>query len=127
MNYLVLSASVISLMAVGGHFSVGIKDFLKPVINSDIADIPKFVMKSLFHYMSVFMVLSTILLFLHAINFTPGFLDSYTITMLLGFIYGSFAIAQFVTALASPVKKGPVKMFQWIFWTLISVLSILGA
>lgn len=57
MNYLILLAGILAALATIGHFTVGAKDFLKPVMNSDIDEIPKKVMQSLFHYMSIFSLL----------------------------------------------------------------------
>ena len=62
MNYFIFISALISLVAIIGHFSMGRKEYLKPVLDSDIDIVPKKVMQSLFHYMSVFMVLSMIIL-----------------------------------------------------------------
>ncbi len=126
MNYLTLIAGIIASLATIGHFAIGTKDFLKPVMNSQIEEIPKRVMKSLFHYMSVFMIITSI--FLLAISTGKCMLfDSTTdVVKLIGFIYAGFAIIQFIIALSSSVKMGIFKMFQWIFWALIAIFSLVS-
>ena len=62
MDYLLLTAGILAFGATIGHFTMGSKDFLKPILRSEADEIPKKVMHSLFHYMSVFMVLSTVIL-----------------------------------------------------------------
>lgn len=41
-------------LATMGRFAIGAEDFLKPVMNSDIDEIPRKVMQSLFHYVSLY-------------------------------------------------------------------------
>ncbi|MGQ1785165.1 MULTISPECIES: hypothetical protein [unclassified Saccharicrinis] len=127
MNYLLLGAGIISLSAVAGHFAMGGKEYLKPIMNSNAGPIPRYVMKSLFHYLSVFQVLATLLLFLAAIDFNCRLFELNSVARLLGVMYVGFGISQIVVAANSSVKGGVFKMFQWIFWLLIGVLAILGS
>ena len=127
MNYLLLIAGIISLSAVAGHFTMGVKDFLKPVLSSDIDIVPKKVMHSLFHYMSVFMSLTTAILFSFSFNENLVFTNQNDVLMFIGISYAGFAISQFLIALNSGIKMGVFKLFQWVFWLLISVLSLLSA
>jgi hypothetical protein len=126
MNYLILLAGVFASLATIGHFVIGNKDFLKPVMNSDIDEIPKKVMQSLFHYMSVFMILSAVILVAISMGQKLIFENTSDIVMIIGCIYAGFAIVQFFIALTSSIKLGVLKMFQWVFWTLIAIFSFLG-
>ena len=126
MNYFTLIAGIIALMAVIGHFAMGTKMYLKPVMESDVDEIPKRVMQSLFHYMSVFMIITTFFLLWSSFGMCMLFEHTNEVSLFIGIIYGGFAIAQFIIALVSPIKTGVFKMFQWVFWAAISVLSILG-
>jgi len=126
MNYFTLAAGIIALMAVIGHFAMGTKMYLKPVLKSDIDEIPKRVMVSLFHYMSVFLIITALFLIWTSFGMCRLFEHTNEVALFIGIIYGGFAITQFIIALISPVKMGIVKMFQWIFWAAISALSILG-
>jgi hypothetical protein len=126
MNYFILISAILSLAAVIGHFTMGRKDYLKPVLNSDIDIVPKKVMHSLFHYMSVFMVLSTIILFAGSSQSCPLYDYVHNMIRFIGIVYASFAVTQFIIAITSGISGGVFKLFQWVFWALISACAILG-
>ena len=126
MNYLILLAGVLATLAIIGHFTMGTKDFLKPVMNSDIDEIPKKVMQSLFHYMSVFMILTSLILLGISTGDCMLFENTTDVLRFIGLIYAAFAFVQFLIALTSSVKMGVFKMFQWILWTLIAFLIFAG-
>lgn len=122
MNYFFLAAGIISLSACVGHFTMGYKQFLKPVLNSNIDEIPKRVMLSLFHYMSVFMVISTILLLSFGLGINCMSCNIKDAVLMIAILYSFHAVVSFIIAL----RVGIFKMFQWIFWLIIAVLSFLG-
>ncbi len=124
MNYMLLTAGIFAFSATVGHFVIGTKDFLKPVLNAELDIIPKKVMHSIFHYMSVFMVLTTVVLLAFAFNVKLFFDSIREIVIFIGITYGCFGLTQFVLALTSGMKNGVFKLFQWVFWILISVFSI---
>lgn len=126
MNYYILTAGVLASFATIGHFAIGTKDFLKPVLVSDIDEIPKKVMESLFHYMSVFMILTSIVLLAIAMGHNLTFESTADVVKIIGIVYACFAVVQFYIAVTSSIKMGVFKLFQWIFWILISVFSFLG-
>lgn len=126
MNLMVLIAGIIAGMATLGHFTAGSKMYLKPFLASDLDKIPKNVILSVFHYISVYQVLSSLVLVMIGINYENCIYDP---TMLLNFIginYGLFAIVQIVIALTSSVKGGLFKMFQWLFWLLITLFVFMA-
>lgn len=119
---MVLLAGVIAGFATIGHFTMGTKLYLKPFLGTELDLIPKNVILSVFHYISVYQILSSLVLIMVGINFENCQHDP---TMLLNFVglnYAVFALVQIVIALTSSVKGGLFKMFQWIFWILIAVL-----
>lgn len=126
MNYLILTAGILATFATIGHFAIGTRDFLKPVLISDIDEIPKRVMESLFHYMSVFMILTSVILTAISVGHNLVFENTSDVVKLIGMVYACFAVVQFFIALTSSIKMGVLKLFQWIFWILISVFSFLG-
>lgn len=126
MNYYILTAGVLATFATIGHFAIGTKDFLKPVMISDIDEIPKKVMESLFHYMSVFMILTSVVLLAIAVGHDLIFDTTTDVVKIIGTIYACFAVVQLYIALTSSLKMGVFKLFQWIFWALIAVFSFLG-
>ena len=126
MNYFILISAIIGLAAIIGHFTIGRKEYLIPVLNSDIDIIPKKVMHSLFHYMSVFMVLSTVILFAGSSLACPLYDYVQNMIRFIGIVYAFFAVTQFIIALTSGISGGIFKLFQWILWALIAVFVILG-
>ena len=126
MNSLILASGIIASFATIGHFAIGNKDFLRPVMNSNIDEIPRKVMQSLFHYMSVFMTFTSVILLAISLGNNLMFENPLDVVKFIGFTYAGFATVQFVIALTSKTKMGIFKMFQWIFWTLISVFALLG-
>ena len=105
MNYFILIAAILSLAAVIGHFTMGRKDYLKPVLDSDIDIVPKKVMQSLFHYMSVFMVLSTIILFAGSSQTCPLYDYVHNMIRFIGIVYAFFAATQFAALGEGPSRS----------------------
>ena len=109
-----------------GHFTIGSKDFLKPMLQADFDDVPKKVMHCVFHYVSVYLILSFIVLMAIGLGFSFGTADK----LLVKFIainYFFFAITQIVIAAASNIPKGVTKLFQWIFFLIIVIFAWIGA
>jgi hypothetical protein len=126
MNYFIFVSAMIALVAAIGHFTMGRKDYLLPVLKSEVDIVPKKVMQSLFHYMSVFLVLSSIILFAGSHHSCPLYDYVHNMVKFIGVVYAFFAIAQFLIALTSGIPGGVFKLFQWVFWALIAVFAVLG-
>lgn len=126
MDYFILTAGIIAAFASIGHLTIGKKEFLKPVMNSNIDPIPKNVMLSLFHYMTVFTLFTTIILIAFALGCTLIFEDTTDLLKIIGFTYAGFAAVQFIIAITSSIKNGIFKLFQWVFWTLIASFIFLS-
>ena len=126
MNYYIFFSALIAFVAIIGHFSMGRKDYLKPVLDSDIDPVPKNVMLSFFHYMSVFLVLSTFILLAGSHHLCPMYDYVHPMIRFIGMAYALFAVSQFIIALTSGIAGGVFKMFQWVFWALIAAFAIIG-
>jgi len=126
MNTMVLIAGLIAAIATIGHFTAGIKMYLKPFLACDLDRLPKNVILSVFHYISVFQTLSAFMLIMIGIRGNECLYDPTLVLSFIGLNYGAFAIVQVVIALTSSVPDGLLKMFQWIFWALISLFIFLG-
>ncbi len=50
MNWMITIAGFVGLFTTIGHFAVGSKSFLKPMLEASFDDIPKKVMHCVFHY-----------------------------------------------------------------------------
>ena len=125
MNYFILTAGILAALATIGHFTMGSKRFLRPVMKSELDLTVKKVMQSLFHYMSVYMVLTSIFLIAMSTGECQQFENTPDVVKLIGFIYAGFAIVQFIIAATSKIKMGIFKLFQWIFWALIAFFTLI--
>ncbi len=126
MNWLILIAGLVALFATIGHLTMGRKTFLKPMMDASFDEVPKKVMQSVFHYVSVFQILSTVALLFVAFGFSFN-LDSTLLVWFVALNYSLFAITGIIIASTSGIPNGLVKMFQWIFWVIIAVLAWIGA
>jgi len=105
---------------------MGTKMYLKPMLSASFDLVPKKVMHSVFHYVSVFLILSTLALLL--LGF--GVITDSQPSLLVRFIalnYALFAIWQIAIAATSEIPKGIFKLFQWTFFIIIAVLAWIGA
>lgn len=126
MNYFIFVSAILALAASVGHLTMGRKEYLLPVLNSQVDIVPKKVMLSLFHYMTVFMLLSAFILFAGSHQSCPLYNYVHHMIRFIGVVYGFFALTQFIIALNSGIPGGVFKLFQWVFWVLIAVFAILG-
>lgn len=126
MNWMMLLSGLAAGIVNLGHFTVGRKEFLKPMLQADFDDVPKKVMHCVFHYISVYVILSFIVLITIGLGFSFGTSD----VLLIKFIavnYFLFAIIQIVIAAASNIPRGVIRLFQWIFFMLIAIFAWIGA
>ena len=126
MNGYITIAGLIGALATIGHFAIGTKQFLKPMLESSFDPVPKKVMHCVFHYVSTYLILSTIILLMIGMNVWPA-LNSMTVIKFVGANYLVFAVWQIILAAASDIPGGVFKLFQWIFFVLIALFSFLGA
>ncbi len=125
MNIFILVSGVFALLTVIGHFAVGQKQFLSPMLEADVEPVAKNVMHSVFHYVSVFLVLSTIALLLSGLGFVPVESAS-MLCSFIGLNYLAFAVWQILIALKSGLNKPLLKLFQWVFFILIGGFALTG-
>lgn len=126
MNWMIFLSGLAAGFVNLGHFTVGRKEFLTPMLAADFDEIPKKVMHCVFHYVSVYVVLSFIVLIAIGLGFSFGPAN----LLLVKFIainYFLFAIAQIIIAAASNIRKGVIKLFQWILFMGIAILAWIGS
>jgi len=105
---------------------MGVKQYLTPMLEAQIDQIPKQVMHSAFHCVSVFLLLSTAALLAIGV----GAFDEEGTQMLVRFIgtnYALFAVGHIAIAVTSQIRNEMFKMFQWAFFILIAILAWIGA
>ena len=126
MNWFIIIAGLVAAFTTIGHFLIGTKEYLKPMLGASFDPVPKRVMHSVFHYVSAFQITSTLALL--AIGF--GLVTDAQPSLLVRFIalnYAIFAIWQIALAATSQIPRGVLKMFQWIFFVVIAVFAWIGA
>ncbi len=126
MNLLVFLGGVLGTFATIVHFTTGSKQFLKPMLDSNMEEVPKRVMHSIFHFVSVYMALSSLALLMIGANI----IDHIGFNMLGQFIaanYLCFTILQIIIALTSKIEGGLFKLFQWMIFFVISCLAWFGS
>ena len=125
MNWFIIIAGLVCAFTTIGHFAVGSKKFLKPMLKASFDPVPKKVMHCVFHYISAYLILSTIALL--GIGF--GVIAKEGTTILVRFIsinFAVFAVWQIALATTSQIQKGILKLFQWVFFITIAVFAWLG-
>lgn len=125
MNIYAVIAGVLALFAAIGHLTIGKKQFLAPMMNAGFDQLAEKVMQSVFHYISVFLFLSAYILIISGVRGANCAIDPIPVYGFLGMNYLLFAIAQVIIALRAKISL--LKMFQWIFWILISAFAFLAA
>lgn len=126
MNILVLAAGIVTTLTTTGHFAVGTKMFLVPILAAPMDLIVRKQAQSIFHYVSVYLILSAVTLLWIGVD---GALNdrSRLVVQFIAANYVGFAIWQLQIALTSGLKRGPLQMFQWLFFTAIAALAGLGS
>jgi len=126
MNWFLFIAGLFGAFTTAGHFTMGSKNYLKPMMDASFDEVPKKVMHCVFHYVSAYLVLSTAVLFALGI----GINFQVNTTLLVRFIavnYAIFAITQIIIALTSKIPSGIAKLFQWMLFIVVAVLAWVGA
>ncbi len=126
MNWFVLIAGLCAAFVVMGHFVIGGKQYLKPMLEAAFDNIPKKIMHCVFHYVSVYLILSAIALLMIGSGIgLHG--DTTLLTRFIALNYGAFAVWQIVLAASSNIPNGVFKLFQWMFFALIAIFAWIGA
>ena len=126
MNWMILISGLAAGIVNLGHFTVGRKEFLKPMLQAEFDDVPKKVMQCVFHYISVYVILSFIVLIAIGLGLRFGSADA-VLVKFIAINYFLFAITQIVIAASSSIPKGVAKLFQWIFFLLVAIFAWIGA
>lgn len=125
MDWYIIVAGLIAAATTFGHFAVGSKQFLKPMLGASFDPIPKKVMHCVFHYVSTYLILSTITLLIIGLGIWSG-IGTAAVINFIAVNYVVFAIWQIALAYTSGIPNGIFKLFQWIFFALIALFSFLG-
>ncbi len=108
-----------------GHFTVGRKHYLKPMLAASFDDVAKKVNHCVFHYVSAFLVLSAVCLLLIGAGLTFN-ADPALLVKFIAIHYAVFAVSQIIIAATSGIQNAFLKMFQWTIFVLIAVFAWIG-
>ena len=108
-----------------GHFAIGSKQYLKPMLQATFNEVPKKVNHCVFHYISAFLVLSAIFLLLIGAGYNNR-ADSSWLVKFIAINYGVFAAIQIIIAATSGIKNAIFKMFQWTLFLFVAVFAWVG-
>ena len=125
MNWPIFIAGVCAVFITLGHFAVGSKLYLKPMLKASFDDVPKKVNHCVFHYVSVFLVLSAIFLLLVGAGYTNQ-TDTSWLIKYISLNFGFFAVVQVVIAATSGIQNAIFKMFQWLLFIFVAVFAWVG-
>lgn len=124
MEIKIFIAACMALFVVIGHFIFGIKWYLKPMLDSNLELIPKATIQSVFHYVSVFIVFSSILLLLVGIG-KVNYSENILLVKFIGANYLTFSIVQIYYSFKNKVAKPLISMFQWTLFLPIGILCLI--
>ena len=126
MNWFVLIAGLFAAFVVIGHFAIGSKQYLKPMLEASFDDVSKKVMHCVFHYVSAYLILSALALLMIGSGLgLQG--DTPLLTRFIALNYAVFAVWQIILAASSSIPNGVFKLFQWIFFALIAIFAWIGS
>ncbi|WP_406661708.1 hypothetical protein V7O66_04095 [Methanolobus sp. ZRKC3] len=120
----IIIAGFLALFVVVGHFVFGSKWYLRPMLDSNMELIPKAILQSVFHYVSIYLLLSSITLLLIGFGI---FLSPENVIMVkfIGLNYLLFALVQIFYSIKNKVPNPLITMFQWTLFLPIGILCII--
>ncbi|QYK02964.1 hypothetical protein [Shewanella psychrotolerans] len=125
MNIYFLIAAIISLFTCIAHLTFGHKQFVKPMQQAQFEPAAKAAMHCVFHYVSVFLVLATMVLFACGLMLVPA-MQSYSLVLFIALNFILFAIWQIYIGYFSDIAGAFRSLFQWFFFLLISGFILFG-
>lgn len=125
MNIYFLIAAILTLLTSIGHFTLGYRRFLKPMQQAQFEPVAKAAMNCAFHYISVFLVLATMVLFACGLMLVSD-MQSYSLVLFIALNFILFAIWQLYIGYFSDIDGAFHSLFQWVFFILISGFILLG-
>ncbi len=126
MNFFLISAGIISSLTALGHFTIGRRAFLSPMLESPFDENAKNTMHVGYHYLSVFLVLTSVALVWVGVN-GHSVARSELLTKFISLNFFGFAVWQLGQAIESKFSKEIFKPLQWVFFVAIALLSWFGS
>ncbi|OEG72097.1 hypothetical protein BEL05_03635 [Shewanella colwelliana] len=125
MNIYFVIAATFALLTCVGHFTIGIKSFLTPMLDANFDPIAQKIMQCVFHYVSVFLVMSTLVLYACGLEMV-SIMQGYGLVLFIALNYLLFAVWQIYIGFFSDIESPFKSLFQWFFFAAISFFTLLG-
>ncbi len=125
MNWPIFISGLAAVFCTLGHFTVGRKQYLNPMLAASFDDTAKKVNHCVFHYVSAFLVLSAVALILIGAGFRFN-MDTALLVKFIAIHYAVFAVTQIILAATSGIRNAIIKMFQWTIFVFIAVFAWVG-
>jgi hypothetical protein len=125
MNIYFFMAAIVSLLACVGHFTLGYRQFLRPMQQAQFDPIANVLISCAFHYLSVFLLLSTMVLFACGFMLVSS-MQSYSLVLFIALNFILFAIWQLYIGYFVETVGILSSWFQWGLFVLIGGFILLG-
>jgi hypothetical protein len=124
MNWFLIISGFFAAFTAFGHLQKGMPWYLDLMLSASFDKVAKKVMQSVFHYVSVFLITSSVVLL--AIGLEVGLGLEVVLVKFIAVNYFLFALVELYIASSANIEGGFIKMFHWIFFLLIAVFAWLG-
>ncbi len=125
MNWSFIVSGILAVFCTVGHFIMGGKLFLKPMMEASFDDVPKKVMHCVFHFISVDFILATLLLLSAGFGISLG-LNLRPLIVFVAIHFALYAIVQVLMVRSSGIEGGLKKIFQWSLFSLVALFAFIG-
>ncbi|NRD73599.1 hypothetical protein HQQ94_10125 [Shewanella sp. VB17] len=125
MNIFFIAAAILGLLTCLGHFTYGSKQYLQPMLASNLTPLVKTVLHCVFHFVSVFLVLSSMVLGACGMDVISN-MQGFGLVLFVALNFGVFAIWQLFIAFDSDIKWSLRNVCLWAPFACIAILSLLG-
>lgn len=123
-NRTMMTAAVVAAFTTVVHVFAGGKDVAAPLLASNLAEVPKITMYSVWHLVSITLGLSAAALFVGAL---PRHADAARyLTIFVSVLWTGFGIVFLVVALTQPESGWLFKLPQWILLLPVGILGLVG-
>lgn len=125
MNWIIIIAGILAAFVTFGHLIFGINWYLRPMLESNLETVPKATMQCVFHYVTVFLIVSTLFLLYVGIDY-EDVREPSLVVYFIGINYFIFAIVQIIYAFKNNLERPLIIMFQWVMFLPIGILCMIG-
>lgn len=125
MEWSLIVAGILAALSSIGHFTLGSRDYLQPMLKAEFDEVPKRTMHCGFHYVSAFFVLSALALLGLGLGLFPAVVTA-SLATFIGANWAAFAAIQLLIVLTCRIERGLIRMFQWMLFSAISVFCFIA-